>query len=71
VVGRKAGSLPGFHYSPSMRATPFAWDEKKLDAFLADPQHFVPGTKMAFSGLADAPSRRAVIAYLKRNSDSN
>jgi cytochrome c len=71
VVGRKAGSLPGFNYSPAMRAMPFAWDEKRLDAFLAGPQRAVPGTKMTFSGLPDAPSRKAVIGFLKRNSGSN
>jgi cytochrome c len=68
VVGRKAGSLADFNYSPAMRATRFAWDEKKLDAFLTAPQRFVPGTKMTFSGLPDTASRKAVIGYLKRNS---
>ena len=68
VVGRKAASLPDFHYSPAMRATGFTWDEKTLDRYLAAPQQVVPGTKMTFSGLPDAASRKAVIAYLKRNS---
>jgi cytochrome c len=70
VVGRKAASLPDFSYSPAMRKSGFTWDEKSLDRFLGDPQHVVPGTKMTFSGLPDAPSRKAVIAYLKRNSGS-
>lgn len=68
VVGRHAASLSDFHYSPAMRGTGFTWDEKTLDRYLAAPQQVVPGTKMTFSGLPDAASRKAVIAFLKRNS---
>jgi cytochrome c len=67
VFGRKAASLPDFNYSPAMRGSGFVWDEKTLDRFLAAPQQVVPGTKMTFSGLPDAASRKAVIGYLKRN----
>jgi cytochrome c len=70
VFGRKAASLPNFNYSPAMRGTGFTWDAKTLDRYLAAPQQVVPGTRMTFSGLADAPSRKAVIGYLKRNSTS-
>jgi cytochrome c len=65
VFGRKAASLPNFNYSPAMRATGFTWNAKSLDRFLAAPQQVVPGTRMTFGGLPDAPSRKAVIHYLK------
>jgi cytochrome c len=68
VLGRKAASLRDFNYSPAMRATGLTWDEKTLDRYLAAPQQVVPGTRMTFSGLPDAASRKAVIGYLKRNS---
>jgi cytochrome c len=68
VYGRKAASLPNFNYSPAMRGTGFTWDAKTLDRYLAAPQQVVPGTRMTFGGLPDAPSRKAVIAYLKAHS---
>jgi len=66
VVGRASGSLPGFNYSPAMRATHLRWDEATLDRWLTRPAGLVPGTSMVFAGLASADDRRAVIAYLKK-----
>lgn len=65
VVGRKAGSMAGFRYSPRMAAAGFTWDAARLDAFLARPQAVVPGNRMAFGGVADAKRRADIIAYLK------
>src|SRR3954452_16236494 len=31
VVGRKAGSLPGYNYSTAMKGAGFDWDEEKLE----------------------------------------
>jgi cytochrome c len=64
VVGRKAGSLPGYAYSPAMKAQDFAWTEVKLDQWLTRPSAVVPGTAMAFEGLPRAEDRAALIAYL-------
>ncbi len=41
------------------------WDEKSLDAFLADPQKAIPGNVMPFPGTADAKQRAEVADYLK------
>ncbi|HWU02618.1 MAG TPA: c-type cytochrome [Novosphingobium sp.] len=65
VVGRKAGSLPGFTYSPAMKAAGFAWTPQRLDAFLKAPMRDLPGTRMPFAGLSDAGERAAIVAYLK------
>jgi cytochrome c len=64
VLGRRAGTLPGFQYTSAMLSTNFVWDESRLDAFLADPQAIVPGTRMAFS-VADKGERAEIVAYLK------
>src|SRR5216684_5658475 len=37
IVGRKAGSLPGYGYSSAMKEADFAWDADKLDRFIANP----------------------------------
>ena len=64
VIGRKAGSLPGYDYSPAMRQANIVWDAKSLDAYVADPQKVVPGNKMPFPGLKTLQDRIDVIGYL-------
>jgi cytochrome c len=64
VVGRKAGTVPGFRYSRAMKSATLAWDEKTLDGYIADPQKVVPGNLMPFSGLPDAKHRADLIGYL-------
>jgi cytochrome c len=64
VVGRRAGSLPGFRYSKAMRQADIEWDAVSLDAYLADPQQEIPGNVMPFSGVPDARQRADLVAYL-------
>lgn len=65
VVGRKAGSIADFNYSPALKAAGFTWTPAKLDTWLTNPAALVPGTKMGFR-LDDAQKRADVIAYLER-----
>lgn len=65
VVGRKAGSLPGFAYSAALQNSGIVWTPERLDTWLSGPMTMVPGTKMSFGGYADPQQRQAVIAYLK------
>jgi nitrite reductase (NO-forming) len=65
VVGRKAGALPDYLYSSALQQSEVVWDEASLDAFLAAPSKFVPGTKMTFVGLKQAEDRASVIAYMQ------
>jgi cytochrome c len=43
------------------------WTRATLDAYLADPAGFLPGTEMAMPGLSVADDRRDVIDYLQRS----
>lgn len=63
VLGRKAGSNPGFDYSPALRASNIIWDAKQLDAYLAAPGKLVPGTRMVIA-VPDDARRKALIEYL-------
>jgi cytochrome c len=63
IVGRPAGSVEGFHYSRAMKGSG-TWTAARLDAFIADPQHAVPGTVMPYAGLPDAKARADLLAYL-------
>jgi cytochrome c len=66
VVGRKAGSVPGFAYSAANKNSGDTWDEATLDTYLTDPRKFMPGTKMVFAGLKNSEDRKALIEYLKQ-----
>ena len=64
MFGRKAGSLPGFAYSPALKGSGMVWDARTLDAYLASPTAQVPGTRMVVK-VTDPARRAALIAYLK------
>ena len=64
IVGRRAGSIDGFHYSAGLAKADFAWDDAKLDAWITNPQQMIPGTVMAYRQ-AKPEVRAAIIAYLK------
>jgi len=64
VIGRHAGSVPGFRYSQAMKNSSIVWDEKSLDAYIAAPQKALPGTTMPFAGIASQEERNDLIAYL-------
>ena len=64
VVGRRAGSLPGYHFSRTMRSSSVTWQAGTLDGFLRDPQATVPGTSMTYPGEQNATNRANIIAYL-------
>jgi cytochrome c len=68
VVGRTAGTVAGFNYSTANKSSGIVWTEQKIFTYLKNPQATVPGTKMAFPGLASAQDRADVISYLKQNS---
>lgn len=63
VIGRKAGSAPGYSYSDAMKASDITWDAQTLDAFLKSPTKQVPGSRMV-NATSDPARRQAVIEYL-------
>ncbi|MBM7406112.1 MULTISPECIES: c-type cytochrome [Sphingomonas] len=63
LADRRAGSLPGYGYSPAMQKLEGGWDEPRLTAFLLDPNGVVPGTRMAFAGLENRKQAAEVARY--------
>jgi cytochrome c len=63
VMGRKAGSLAGFGFTPALKASGLTWNAANLDHWLIGPQKVVPGTAMT-EVVPDAQERRDLIAYL-------
>lgn len=66
IFGRKAGTAPGYRYSPAMRDSPVVWTDDTMDAFLAATQDFMPGAKM-YGGLAIPQDRMDLIAWMRRS----
>jgi cytochrome c len=64
IVGRKAGTVPGFSYSPALANANITWNESSLDEFLQNPSGLVHGTKM-FTNVPNGDDRQNVIAYLE------
>lgn len=65
VAGRKIASLADYRYSAGLTAkAPAVWTDANLDAYLAAPTKFAPGTRMP-TGLAAPADRAAVVAYMK------
>lgn len=66
VVGRKAGTYPGYNYSSANKNSGITWTPEELQKYLANPQKVVPGTKMIFPGIKNPQMVNDVIAYLEQ-----
>lgn len=71
VFGRPAASVEDFDYSAALEAAGFVWTPAALDAWLASPSRFLPGSRMAFAGLQNAADRDALMAYLLQVTDDS
>ena len=65
VVGRPAGSVPGFNYTADHKKLGIAWDVATLDKYLTNPRAMVPDTSMVYAGLKDDTERADLVAYLE------
>jgi cytochrome c len=64
LFGRQAGTVPGYAYSPALKASNIRWDAKTLNEYLEAPSKKVPGTRMVIR-VTDPARRAALIDYLK------
>ena len=78
VVGRRAGTLPDYDYSSSIRSSGLVWTEENLLKYINDPHALLPcrkiqiralsmcsGIHMKFQGFKNPYAAKAVVAYLK------
>lgn len=63
VMGRQAGSAPGYDYSTGLKRSTIRWTPETLDRWLADPDAYVQNQQMDFK-VEDAQERADLIAYL-------
>ena len=65
IFGQRAGAQEGFaYYSAALRPSGLVWSREYLDAWLANPSGFLPGTTMMSLGVPDPQARADLIAYL-------
>jgi cytochrome c len=64
IIGRRAGTVEGFHYSAGFAKADFVWDEARIDSWISNPQEMIPGAVMAYRQ-AKPEVRAGIIAYLK------
>ena len=66
LIGRKAGTVPGYDYSAAMKKSKIVWNYASLSKYLRQPQHALPGAEMTFKGLQDQKDIDNVIAYISQ-----
>jgi cytochrome c len=64
LIGRKAGTQPGFDYSKALKKSKIVWDTSLLDKWLENPNALVPGNKMVVQLASDPKDRADIIAFL-------
>ena len=66
VIGRPAGTYPGYNYSDANKNSALTWDEATFREYIKDPRAKVPGTKMTYAGVKDDTKIDDLIAFLKQ-----
>lgn len=64
LFGRRAGSEPGYDFSPALRKSGIVWSAPLVEKWLANPNALVPGNKMVVQLANDARDRADLVAYL-------
>jgi cytochrome c len=64
IVGDRKARFLWYGYSRALATAGGDWTEKDLDAYLTNPDGFLPGTSKTLIGIADPQERADLIAYL-------
>jgi cytochrome c len=68
ILGRAAGTAPGFVYSEAVAQSGIVWTPEQIDHWLERPSDFLPGNKMVFVGIRDPQDRANIIAFIQQES---
>jgi len=64
LFGRRAGMIKGFPYSAAFRQASLVWNDRTLDAFLANSQRVIPQNRMLSPPMTDPGTRSDLIFFL-------
>lgn len=64
VVGRKAGGVGGYAYSPALKGSGITWTGPELHTYLQGPAKMIPGVRMPFAGVKNPTQLDDLVAYL-------
>jgi cytochrome c len=67
VFGRKAGVIPSFKYSDSLKSAQVVWNEASLDKWLVNTDSVIPDNDMDFH-VPKADERADIIQFLRISS---
>ncbi|MFQ5760533.1 MAG: c-type cytochrome, partial [Acidiferrobacterales bacterium] len=66
IWGRKAGTAKEFYrYSEALKNANVIWNAETLDAWIKNPNDFIPKNTMGFAGMESTQARQDLIAYLQ------
>jgi aldose sugar dehydrogenase len=64
LENRAVATRTDFRFSAALRGLGGRWTAERLDAFLANPSRYAPGTSMQYSGVKDSLTRKSLVQYL-------
>ena len=67
IMDERAGTRPGFQYSPALADTRIVWDDATLDKWIEQPNSVLTGHTMVYRGMANAEQRAVLIDFIKLN----
>ena len=70
VMGRKAGTYPGFEYSDAMRNSGHVWNYATLNYYLTRTDRAVPGRIMDFRGIRKDSQRADLLLFMRTLNDN-
>jgi len=69
IMGRQAGTAPGFKKYKGLKGADWSWDDATMDAYLTDPRKFIKARSGKKSGMTLKTKKKSqrdnLIAYLK------
>jgi cytochrome c len=65
VMGRRAGTQPGFNYSQAMTLSDVIWDEATLGRYVMNPRGFMQGNRSGMTPIRDEVRVRQLTAYMR------
>ncbi|MEM7693840.1 MAG: c-type cytochrome [Pseudomonadota bacterium] len=68
VFGRRAGTLPGYTYSQTLRDSTIVWSPATLNALFDEgPDRYIPGSNMPLQRITREADRRDLINFLENH----